>query len=91
LLVTGGEKGIDHLAIHQERMAVLSIVFRNGSPQATRERALERCREKGERRWGERRAIDGRDHRGIATAGEDFAQACLQRTELAAFGVRIVD
>ena len=86
-----GKESIDQVSVGQQRMAVLSVVFRNGSPQATCERALERCRQKGERRWSERRAIDGRNHRGIATAGEDFAQAYLKRAELAAFGVRIVD
>ena len=37
-----GEEGLDHLAIYQQRMAVLAVVIWRNGPAAARERALKR-------------------------------------------------
>ena len=84
------EKGLDEIAIGEERMAVLAVVLRGGGPEAGCERAEKGVMEALKGGRAERRAIHGRSHGRVAAAVEKVAQTDLQRTELAFFrsGVR---
>jgi hypothetical protein len=81
----------DKFVADEEWMAVLAIVLWCNGPQVAFERAVKRLAEKGERRRGERRAVDGGNHRGVCSVIEGCAQGNLQGAELTAAGIGIAD
>src|SRR5215470_17618093 len=93
--ITGGRGGrslkklLDHFAAQEDRMAVLTSEFGNYSPLSPLERCVEFEAEMLDSFFMHRRTVNERDDRRVAAMVQNFLQADLQGTELAAFGLLI--
>src|SRR5215472_15580432 len=81
----GFQKHLNHLTSYDYRMTVLALKFRDYRPSPPGDGGNKGIAQVPQRGMVRRRAVDQRDHSGVASTIEDLLQSRLQGTELSPF------